>query len=240
MATYAFSDIHGRLDLLRQIQNFLKPDDKVYFLGDAGDRGPEPWKTIKEIAKDNRIVYIKGNHEDMLVNAMEDYIKYEHIGQAFTLLAQNGGGETFNQWSQEEFKYDWCQYLKKLPLCQWYTNQQGIIINLSHAGFNPLAGGDLPEAEDLLWDREHFLVKNPVFNSNEMVIHGHTPIPILIRRISWSDEVPSWEGGAFWYANDHKVDLDCGSVATGMTVLLDLDTFDEHIFIAEEEASNHD
>ena len=33
MATYACSDLHGRLDLLEQVQSFLKPDDKVYFLG---------------------------------------------------------------------------------------------------------------------------------------------------------------------------------------------------------------
>lgn len=42
MATYACSDLHGRLDLLEQIQSFLKSDDRVYFLGDAGDRGPDP------------------------------------------------------------------------------------------------------------------------------------------------------------------------------------------------------
>ena len=34
MATYACSDLHGRLDLLKQIQDFLQPDDTVYFLGD--------------------------------------------------------------------------------------------------------------------------------------------------------------------------------------------------------------
>lgn len=41
MAVYALSDLHGYLDLYKQIKEFLKPEDKVYFLGDAGDRGPQ-------------------------------------------------------------------------------------------------------------------------------------------------------------------------------------------------------
>lgn len=80
MATYACSDLHGRLDLLKQIQDFLQPDDTVYFLGDAGDRGPNPWETIKAVAQDKRFIYLKGNHEDMLVKAMEDEVRREGCG----------------------------------------------------------------------------------------------------------------------------------------------------------------
>ena len=48
MATYACSDLHGRLDLLKQIQDFLQPDDTVYFLGDAGDRIYQTFDTPAE------------------------------------------------------------------------------------------------------------------------------------------------------------------------------------------------
>lgn len=51
MATYACSDLHGRLDLLKQIQDFLQPDDTVYFLGDAGDRGPNPGRLSRQLLK---------------------------------------------------------------------------------------------------------------------------------------------------------------------------------------------
>ena len=86
MATYACSDLHGRLDLLKQIQDFLQPDDTVYFLGDAGDRGPNPWETIKAVAQDKRFIYLKGNHEDMLVKAMEDEVRstWEKLCFAFS------------------------------------------------------------------------------------------------------------------------------------------------------------
>ena len=35
---FACSDLHGMMSLYKQIKDFLKPDDIVYFLGDASDR----------------------------------------------------------------------------------------------------------------------------------------------------------------------------------------------------------
>ena len=41
MATYACSDLHGNWELWAEIKKFLKPDDTLYYLGDATDRGPD-------------------------------------------------------------------------------------------------------------------------------------------------------------------------------------------------------
>ena len=38
MANYVCSDLHGYLELYKKIKNFIKPEDTVFFLGDAGDR----------------------------------------------------------------------------------------------------------------------------------------------------------------------------------------------------------
>ena len=70
MATYAISDLHGRMDLFRQVKEFLQPEDVVYVLGDCGDRGPAGWELIKTVYEDPQFIYLMGNHEDMLVNAM--------------------------------------------------------------------------------------------------------------------------------------------------------------------------
>jgi hypothetical protein len=40
MSVYAVSDLHGMYELYQKISDFLKPEDKVYCLGDCGDRGP--------------------------------------------------------------------------------------------------------------------------------------------------------------------------------------------------------
>lgn len=50
----------------------------------------------------------------------------------------------------------------------------------------------------------------------------------------------SYVEGAFWYCNDHKVNIDCGSFFTGQTVLLNLDTFDEHIFMVDMEDKQYE
>lgn len=231
MSVYAVSDLHGMFNLYKQIKNFLKPEDKVYCLGDCGDRGPASWETIHTVASDPQFIYIKGNHEDMLVKAIDEYAKYESYGRAFDLLAANGGGNTFEMWLACGAKLGWKKYLKELPTYAEYKNKDGIKIMLCHAGFTP--GYDMPVEADLLWDRDHFY--DDSLEDNAICVHGHTPIPLMIERcpdlIKWfGASESSYEDGAFWYCNNHKVNIDCGAFFTGKTVLLDLDTFDEHIF----------
>lgn len=234
MSVYAVGDLHGMLDLYKQIKAFLKPEDKVYCLGDCGDRGPQPWETIKAIATDPQFIYIKGNHEDMLVNAMDEYLN-GHSGDSLYLLARNGGLRTFNDWVADGAKPIWQNYLKNLPIHLRYRNSQGYNIELSHAGFTP---GTFPKDNDLIWDRDHFYDDPLIYNT--ISVHGHTPIQLMIEGcpdlIKWfgADE-DSYESGAFWYCKAHKVNIDTGAYATGQIVLLDLDTFDEHIFSVKEE-----
>lgn len=232
MSVYAVSDLHGMYELYQKISDFLKPEDKVYCLGDCGDRGPQPWETIKAVASDPQFIYIKGNHEDMLVKAMEHYLRYETYGEPFSLLSWNGGASTFEGWIADGANIGWKKYLKELPTCLNYQNKDGIKIILCHAGFTP--GHDIPNEEDLIWNREHFY--DDCLEDNTICVHGHTPIPNMIRgwrgslKKIFGAEEDTYNNGAFWYCNNHKVNIDCGAFATGETVLLDLDTFDEHIF----------
>lgn len=237
MSVYACSDLHGRMDLYKQIKAFLKPEDKVYFLGDAGDRGPDSWALIKEIYKDDQFIYMKGNHEDMLCNAIKEYSIHGYPGGDYHLLVSNGGGDTFDGWlaENESVRNSWYQALKKLPTYLTYTNAKGMKIYLSHAGFTPYFYPDgvmaPPEEDDLIWSRDHF-VDRWYLEDNAIMVHGHTPVPYLMDRICWSDE--KVEPGAYWYSNNHKIDIDCGAVFTGHTVLLNLDTLDEEVFIADD------
>lgn len=232
MSVYAISDLHGSLRLFEEIQRFLNKDDTLYVLGDCGDRGKEPWKTIKEVAKDPRCIYLKGNHEDILVQAIKSYKKYEDFyGPEMTTLLSNGGLNTLQEWSYEEQKHGWTSYLDKLPLYEKYVNKDGIIIHLSHAGFTPFTSIKEIEIIDLLWDRNHIFDIFPKDKSNEIVVHGHTPIPFIIKDFrDYGIEFEEYENGAFWYCDNHKVCIDTGAYYTNEIVMLDLDTFDEHIF----------
>ena len=82
---FASSDWHGCLDPAQKVLDFLQPDDKLYFIGDAIDRGPHGYQIMTKLLYDPRVIYIKGNHEEMMLEATlehqkedsyEDFIKY--------------------------------------------------------------------------------------------------------------------------------------------------------------------
>ena len=120
------------------------------------------------------------------------------------------------------------------------ANKNGVNIWLSHAGFSPVffEDGEMTVADDydLIWDRYHFTDPWPVGCEQTLIVHGHTPIPNLMRRLNIDSA--EWEPGAFWYCKNHKVCIDNGAFATGHCCLFDLDTFDEHIFSTKEGAVN--
>ena len=222
---FAVSDLHGQYDLYKQIKEFLQPDDILYCLGDCADRGPDGWKMIKEMFNDPRVIYLKGNHEDMLVKAIREYSIDEYIGRNCYLLFSNGGEKTLYDWIADGAYVEWASHLSKLPTVKsYYNSTQDIEIVMCHAGYSNY-DDTIPCDYDLLWDRSHFL--DIPTKRRTLMVHGHTPIPHLAEDLGMNDIELD---GALWYSNDTKVCIDCGAFATGMTVLLDLDTFDEHIF----------
>lgn len=234
MAVYACSDLHGMLRFYKAVKEMLQPEDVVYFLGDAGDRGPEPWECIKTILNDPQFIYIKGNHEDMLVDAMG-----HGYGSAWALLRSNGGKKTCEAAMDEPDWKEWRAKLAALPTKATYTNTQGQTVYLSHAGFTPSTDhqGQMRWMwdRDLIWDRDHFFDEWPedeIFQK-AVVVHGHTPIPYLLDEIDSACTMGEIEPGALWYADGKKCCIDCGAVFTGIFVLIDLDTWEEHVFNSE-------
>lgn len=238
MSVYAVTDLHGRYDLYEQIKAFLKPEDTVYFLGDAADRGPDGWKLITALLEDPQFIYIKGNHEQMLVDAMREYKYFEGMSQDWAIgnLASNGGMETLYTWAAETREdYSYIGKLNRLPYYAEYRNKDGYLIWLSHSGYPPFinahSGVNVVPERLALWDRDHCWVPTWGEDDQDMIIvHGHTPIPYFFEGYTDVEIEP----GALWYCEDHKVCLDTGAWASGYTVLFDLDTFDEHIFYDEE------
>ena len=233
MANYVCSDLHGMMVFYNAIKDFIQPEDTVYFLGDAGDRGPEPWECIKAILNDPQFIYIKGNHEDMLANALG-----KGFGQHYNLLRSNGGSNTYKQCMEEENWTQWRNKIFQLPTKAVYVNTQGETVYLSHAGFTPRErDGELAWSwdEDLIWSRDHFLDAWPEDEmfKKAIIVHGHTPTPYLLNEIEPLHNTNKVEPGAIWYCNGHKCCIDCGAVFTGHFSLLNLDTWDEEIFFAE-------
>ena len=228
---YVISDIHGMYNIYEQVCAMLQPNDVVYFLGDAADRGYACFKTMKAIYNNPQWIYIKGNHEDMMVSALrqntgEDVeAYYSPMGMWFG----NGGESTFNEWLEDGADLAWIVRLDKLPLQAEYTNEKGITFHMSHAGFTL---GEFPWGDDLLWSRDHFYAKWDEENyPNDICIHGHTPMEYLLRKLSYMEKFTGvtrktydpTKPQAKSYCNGHKINIDNGVFYTGYTVLYDLD-----------------
>lgn len=250
MSVWACSDLHGQRWAFDQILETIGPEDKVYFLGDAIDRGPDGWQIMRDIMNDPRFIYIMGNHESMMVDAL---LRFPHDPETLEQWYWNGGKVTHKALRADPEWYEVLQKVAQFPDYLEYINPDGIRVRMSHAGFTPDEEDWHGWGDDLIWDRNHFLHDNwnEERNGNDLIVHGHTPIPYILEErtmiarmtgrnldsISQNEEI---EPGAYWYCGNHKVDIDCGVHYTGITTLLNLDSFDEQVFISKEARSAMD
>ena len=225
MTTYAVSDLHGCKVFYDAIKAVIKPEDIVYCLGDAGDRGPQPWETLKVCLDDPQFIYIRGNHDEMLLEVMRDAL-FQDRGPWKTysnlqILAYNGGYETYEGWMEED-EYNQRKYYDKLsatPLTALYGNKDNKGIYLCHAGGTP----GIPEQwekDEVLWSRDHFEDEWPEGRENDYVVHGHTPVS------NFRDKDDENLFDVYRYAGGHKINIDTGAKWSGRACLFNLDTMD--------------
>lgn len=226
--TFALADLHGYMELYTQVKEFLNPEDEVIYLGDATDRGPQSWELAKAIYNDPQFTYLKGNHEDMLVKAGLHYLGEEiDPDQYYYDLMYNGGKETWKAMLKDSNNIDFLYKLKALPKEVVYYNAEGKEIHLCHAGFTPGR-----RYRDILWDRKHLTDIVDYVDDNYIVVHGHTPV--YYQRFQRTLDEAMEHLYPEVYANGHKINIDMGTYNTHACVLLDLDTFEHHLFTVKD------
>jgi serine/threonine protein phosphatase 1 len=173
--TYAIGDIHGRNDLLLDLLERIAEHAGAHpyglvFLGDYIDRGPDSAgviqtiRSLQDVASD-RVVCLKGNHEAMLVTALED-------SNAILWWIKNGGDATLKSFGAEtpdDIPADIVQWMKDLP-----TSHEDSKRYYVHAGFRPGRSFSAQTDMDKIWIREPFLAADYDFGKH--VVHGHTPV----------------------------------------------------------------
>jgi serine/threonine protein phosphatase 1 len=175
MLTYAIGDIHGRQDLLLLLLDRIRDHAgsrlyKLVFLGDYIDRGPESAAVIETVltlqdASPERVVCLMGNHESMLLNAVNDPTV------AFWWL-RNGGDATlasFGVRAPFSMPIHVLEWLNSLPVV--FEDETHYYV---HAGLRPGRRFQDQSDEDRLWIREPFLDTDWDFGKH--VVHGHTPV----------------------------------------------------------------
>lgn len=231
MRIYATSDWHGFYGLYPLTKRMLEPDDVVLYLGDATDRGPKGWTLLKALLDDPQFIYLKGNHDDMLIHRY-----FDRDWQYWERLHDRNGGYTTIEDMKGESTETIHKYLRRLEKAPTYSKQlvNGKMIFLSHSGSTCI-----DDEEKLLWDRRHFFSKPEA--GIDLVIHGHTPIPYLIEDLGEAgfnvpvdtEEIPV---AGFKYQDGTKIDLDCATILTGTAVLFDIETLESYpLYISEEE-----
>lgn len=248
MNRYAIADLHGQLDLLKQVKEYLHEDDILYILGDSGDRGPHPWRTLKASLDDPRFIYLMGNHDLMLIKAIEQYIKIPESELMYGLamymgdrtpigqLALNGGTDTLMGWAREPERMKYYQKLRFAPLEVRLAALDGEhFIYLTHAGYSPqLYNPD--NVDTMVWDREHFYDR-PAKDSS-LLIHGHTLTQVMTKKLRQRSQVLDFDDSNEYciYANGTKINIDIGACFYDKTVLLNIDTLEGKIFTTKGES----
>ena len=192
--TFATSDFHGNWTATEKLLNFLKSDDKLYFLGDVADRDKYGIRILQKIMKNPNIFMLMGNHDKWILDGIAsiewrnensfNYYNPNDIDMDIMLWTGiNGGEPTFNALCEltSEERMDIYHYIKNLPTNIVYYNKKGDIIYLEHAGFTPnINPGHCQHRHkhDPLWDRGHF-EDDWYAENNVYVVHGHTPVPYL-------------------------------------------------------------
>ena len=252
---YASGDWHGNGELAKQVLDFLQPDDKLIFIGDAIDRGEDGYEIMTQLLSDKRVIYLKGNHEDMMTNFITHYLDGFHGN---LLWYANGGGST---WDKMETLSDEClkglaKKISSLPTEYIYKSPKGHKVILEHAGYTPF---DTPHrSHDPLWDREHFYDDwdggfydddgDALRPETTYLVHGHTPVQYLEFHYGYKDQPQKtkemieygiqwnsyydcgWTPEVIRYCDGHKFDIDMCTVVSERIALLDLDTFETIYF----------
>ena len=202
---FVISDLHGQYDLfLKLLEKInLKREDLLVIMGDICDRGEKSYeiymKCMKMIKLGYNLKFILGNHEDMLLEDLEnDYpIRYETEYSVFR-NSKYFENKDMKDWHEENFleEIEWLvKWLKNCPLV--ISGNENIFV---HAGLDLKKVLKKQEKETVLWTREEFwLMENVELEEykGKNIYFGHTP-NINGRISKKTDRIKGIDCGAFF------------------------------------------
>ena len=180
--TYAISDLHGRVDLYREILEKISfcAEDTLYILGDIGDRNEGGIQIFKQVMDRPNIHMLMGNHEQMMLDAIlhPNGISLNGDETNEQLWFRNGGSITKKEYlaEPEGLQYKILQYIESLPL-NIELNVNGTEYLLVHGMptcmFEKYGREYENVAEFAVWERIEGWMK--VEFPADVMICGHTP-----------------------------------------------------------------
>ncbi len=180
MKSYVIGDIHGCLDEMSRLLESLplEPSDRLIFLGDYVDRGPDSKGVVSYLIEwrqrgGQELIFLKGNHEDMFLSYLGLSGNY---GDMFLV---NGGGPTLRSYGTSPMNSSQQEILSWIPqshidffkgLRSYYLMEPFLCV---HAGVHPSKLLDEQSDEELFWIRDQFIFSRHLLPYT--VLFGHTP-----------------------------------------------------------------
>ncbi|WP_322867760.1 metallophosphoesterase family protein [Aquicoccus sp. G2-2] len=186
-------DIHGCADLLNRLIERLEAEDgdKTWvFLGDFVDRGPATAQVLArlralEAARPGRVICLKGNHERMMQDFIDDPLgrgaRWLAFGGLETLKSfgiATGNGKThptgdaaleLAEALERVIPEGLETWVRELPL-SWRSGNMACV----HAAMDPMVAFEKQREQDLLWGHGAFM-REPR-EDGLWVAHGHTVV----------------------------------------------------------------
>lgn len=187
MKLYAIGDIHGCYDELISLLSMIDDDigsdtAKIVFIGDYVDRGPDSALVVDHLnelrvseVKNIEYIFLKGNHEDMLIRGELDAISMDQS----ELFYYNGGAATIKSYLESNYTLEDHRDFYE-SLVRYHRHDDFFFV---HAGLAPSKTLELAlehnfswlDDDPCLWMRE-WNNYDGEFPENVFVVHGHTPV----------------------------------------------------------------
>lgn len=180
MSKYVIPDTHGCLFTLKHLLEVvigISKSDSLFFLGDYIDRGIYSAQLVEYlidlIDQGYQIQAVRGNHEQMLLDAMDSKFAYRDWMLNTGVLTLNSYkellGETFS--FPTNIPENHINFFSKMP---YYIEEDKYI--LVHGAINYKANDPFSDKNTLLWSRSESVPND--FMPGRVIIHGHTPVPL--------------------------------------------------------------
>lgn len=178
MRTFIIPDIHGcskTLRFLLEVKLSVVKTDRLYFLGDYIDRGPDSPGVVEYlitlIEEGYNITCLKGNHEQMMLDCIKG--NYE-----MSLWLMNSGFATMHQYQSKTYKIETeYGFLSQRHLDFFSNLKPHVIVDnqyiLVHGGINYELPNPFADEYAMLWNRPSDVPDD--FMPTYKIIHGHTP-----------------------------------------------------------------
>jgi serine/threonine protein phosphatase 1 len=197
MKSWVIPDLHGCVKTLRKlVEEKIIPEkeDRLYFLGDYIDRGPDPKGVLDFIIglqdQGYQVKPLRGNHEEYILLALDNqkslkkkFFFFKERNRLFDEWIRSGGQPTLDSFGVQRVEQIPDKYVHWIRNLEYYYDLENYV--LVHAGMNFYRKDPFEDKHALLWSRS--FTPEPAKINHKTVIHGHVPVSIDFLKALLSD-----------------------------------------------------